>query len=160
MSLSKVVGENGRAGVNVLGAVEVEIIIKIIIVIIKIMIIIPMTIKIMIIIIITYKSSSGGTRQSVRECDSPSPKHGGLYCTGDRVRSVARCWKRHRGCCWLAEELFIVLFISVRYESCETQPCSPVSDYRLEQCRAFNGNNFKIEDLPKASSTLSPFSSS
>ena len=40
MSLSKVVGENGRAGVNVLGAVEVEIIIKIIIVIIKIMIII------------------------------------------------------------------------------------------------------------------------
>ena len=91
MSLSKVVGENGRAGVNVLGAVEVEIIIKIIIVIIKIMIIIPMTIKIMIIIIITNKSSSGGTRQSVRECDSPSPKHGGLYCTGDRVRSVARC---------------------------------------------------------------------
>ena len=91
MSLSKVVGENGRAGVNVLGAVEVEIIIKIIIVIIKIMIIIPMIIKIMIIIIITNKSSSGGTRQSVRECDSPSPKHGGLYCTGDRVRSVPRC---------------------------------------------------------------------
>ena len=81
MSLSKVVGENGRAGVNVLGAVEVEIIIKIIIVIIKIMII----------IIVTNKSSSGGTRQSVRECDSPSPKHGGLYCTGDRVRSVVRC---------------------------------------------------------------------
>ena len=60
----------------------------------------------------------------------------------------------------VAEDLFIDLIILNRYESCETQPCSPVSDYRLEQCRAFNGNNFKIEDLPKASSTLSPFSSS
>ena len=59
----------------------------------------------------------------------------------------------------VAEELFIDLIVSVRYESCETQPCSPVSDYRLEQCRAFNGNNFKIEDLPKASSSSSLFSS-
>ena len=89
--MPKVVGESGRAGVNVLGAVEVEIIIIIIILIIKIMIIIIVTNKIMVIIIVTNKSSSGGTRQSVRECDSPSPKHGGLYCTGDRVRSVARC---------------------------------------------------------------------
>ena len=60
----------------------------------------------------------------------------------------------------VTEDPFIDLIISVRYESCETQPCSPVSDYRLEQCRAFNGNNFKIEDLPKASSSSFPFSSS
>ena len=44
----------------------------------------------------------------------------------------------------------MVIVINTRYESCETQPCNPVSDYRLEQCRAFNGNNFKIEDLPQA----------
>ena len=55
--------------------------------------------------------------------------------------------------------MLLMLIIPVRYESCETQPCSPVSDYRLEQCRAFNGNNFKIEDLPKASSSSSLFSS-
>ena len=36
-----------------------------------------------------------------------------------------------------------------RYESCETALCSPASDYRLEQCRGFNGNNFKIEGLPE-----------
>ena len=43
-----------------------------------------------------------------------------------------------------------IIATSTRYESCETQPCKPVSDYRLEQGRAFNGNNFKIEDLPQA----------
>ena len=49
--------------------------------------------------------------------------------------------------------IFAIIFIfatTSRYESCETQPCKPVSDFRLEQCRAFNGNNFKIEDLPQS----------
>ena len=66
------------------------------------------------------RTCGGGIRRSVRECDNPTPANGGLYCTGDRLR----------------------------YESCQTKDCHSDSDFRLEQCKAYNGNNFKIEDLP------------
>ena len=66
------------------------------------------------------RTCGGGVRKSVRECDNPTPLNGGLYCTGDRLR----------------------------YESCHTQDCHQASDLRLEQCRAYNGNNFNIDDLP------------
>ena len=66
------------------------------------------------------RTCGGGIRKSVRECDNPTPANGGLYCTGDRLR----------------------------YESCQTDDCHHASDLRLEQCRAYDGNNFKIDDLP------------
>jgi hypothetical protein len=75
------------------------------------------------------RSCGGGIRRSYRNCDSPTPFSGGLYCTGDRVR----------------------------YESCNTLDCAdnddddsgPVEDFRLQQCRVFDGNNFDIEGVPK-----------
>ena len=66
------------------------------------------------------RTCGGGIRKSVRECDNPTPLNGGLYCTGDRLR----------------------------YESCHTKDCHQASDLRLEQCKAYNANNFKIDDLP------------
>ena len=66
------------------------------------------------------RTCGGGVRKSVRECDNPTPANGGLYCTGDRIR----------------------------YESCHTNDCQHHSDLRLEQCRAYNGNNLNIQDLP------------
>ena len=36
----------------------------------------------------------------------------------------------------------------LKYESCQTEDCHHALDIRLEQCRAFDGNNFKIDDLP------------
>ena len=66
------------------------------------------------------RTCGGGIRKSVRECDNPTPANGGLYCTGDRLR----------------------------YESCQTEDCHHASDFRLGQCKAFDGNNFKMDDLP------------
>ena len=37
----------------------------------------------------------------------------------------------------------------MRYQSCNTTPCPPgATDYRLEQCQAYNGVNHNISDLP------------
>ena len=66
------------------------------------------------------RTCGGGIRKSVRDCDTPTPTNGGLYCTGDRLR----------------------------YKSCKTEDCHNAADFRLEQCKAYNGNNFKIADLP------------
>ena len=51
------------------------------------------------------------------------------------------------------------MFLS-RYESCQIEACPPSSDYRLEQCRTFNGNNFNIEDLPKSVKWVPKYSGS
>ncbi|XP_045114933.1 A disintegrin and metalloproteinase with thrombospondin motifs 9-like [Portunus trituberculatus] len=63
-----------------------------------------------------------GVRSSTRRCDSPAPKYGGNYCTGERVK----------------------------YESCIGQPC-PVGaiDFRTQQCHAFNNKNFGLTDIPE-----------
>ena len=66
------------------------------------------------------RSCGGGIRRSVRECDNPAPSGGGLYCTGDRLR----------------------------YQSCNTGQCHQPSDFRQEQCEAFNGRVHNITDLP------------
>ena len=66
------------------------------------------------------RSCGGGIRRSVRECDNPAPSGGGLYCTGDRRR----------------------------YQSCNTGQCPQPSDFRQEQCEAFNGRVHNITDLP------------
>ena len=68
------------------------------------------------------RSCGGGIRRSERACDSPPPVGGGLFCIGPRVR----------------------------YDSCHTWECPPESDdFRLDQCRVFDGNNFDIEGVPK-----------
>ena len=67
------------------------------------------------------RSCGGGIRRSVRECDRPAPRGGGLYCTGDRVR----------------------------YQSCSTAQCPQGgADFRQQQCQAFNGLQHNITDLP------------
>ena len=66
------------------------------------------------------RTCGGGIRRSVRECDSPPPSDGGLYCTGDRVR----------------------------YQSCSTQSCPRGEDFRDQQCQAYNGVRHNISDLP------------
>ena len=68
------------------------------------------------------RSCGGGIRRSYRLCDSPAPSAGGLFCLGDRVR----------------------------YESCNTVDCADKGgeDFRLEQCKVFDGNNFGINDVP------------
>ena len=66
------------------------------------------------------RTCGGGIRRSMRECDNPTPANGGLYCLGDRLR----------------------------YESCNTKDCHKAVDFRLEQCKVFDGNNFQIADLP------------
>ena len=68
------------------------------------------------------RNCGGGIRQSRRNCSDPKPDGGGLYCIGSRVR----------------------------YESCNTWECPRGSqDPRLHQCQKFNGNNFKINGIPK-----------
>ena len=62
------------------------------------------------------QSCGGGIREAHRDCDNPVPSGSGLYCIGDRVK----------------------------YESCNTWKCLSSSDSRLEQCEAFNGNNFNM----------------
>ena len=66
------------------------------------------------------RTCGGGVRRSVRECSSPPPSEGGLYCTGDRLR----------------------------YQSCATQSCPQGEDFRDQQCRAYNGLSHNITDLP------------
>ena len=58
----------------------------------------------------------------MRECDNPVPDGGGLYCTGDRLR----------------------------YQSCNTNKCPQQSDFRQEQCEAFNAKVHNITDLPSS----------
>ena len=68
------------------------------------------------------RSCGGGIRSSTRECDNPPPSHGGLYCTGDRVR----------------------------YQSCNTDKCPPgTTDFRQEQCQEYNKVKHNITDLPQ-----------
>ncbi len=87
------------------------------------------------------RTCGGGIRQSVRECGSPTPANGGLYCRGERLR----------------------------YDSCNTWDCpaprggdsgggvgdrsgkhdkATFFDFRQEQCAVFDGNNFNIEGVP------------
>lgn len=68
------------------------------------------------------RTCGGGIQKSIRHCTNPSPKNGGHYCVGHRVR----------------------------YESCNTEDCSlDAKDFRLEQCEQFNGNDLGIEGVPK-----------
>lgn len=48
------------------------------------------------------RTCGGGVQKKSRECNNPSPQHGGNYCTGDRVR----------------------------YRSCNTQECPRPTDFR------------------------------
>ncbi|XP_078339581.1 A disintegrin and metalloproteinase with thrombospondin motifs 9-like isoform X1 [Crassostrea virginica] len=66
------------------------------------------------------RTCGGGVRMAIRKCNSPEPKHGGLFCTGRRTR----------------------------YKSCNTKPCDPgTKDYREIQCSYFD-NNLKLQGLP------------
>ncbi|KAF4533401.1 hypothetical protein B566_EDAN003695, partial [Ephemera danica] len=57
------------------------------------------------------RTCGGGIRQARRECNNPSPEHGGHYCLGERVK----------------------------YESCQTQDCPYGSrDFREMQCAKYN----------------------
>ncbi|KAG0723457.1 A disintegrin and metalloproteinase with thrombospondin motifs 20 [Chionoecetes opilio] len=63
-----------------------------------------------------------GVRSSTRRCDSPLPRYGGNYCTGERVR----------------------------YESCIGKPCpAGTLDFRTKQCHSFNNKNFGLTDIPE-----------
>ncbi|XP_065066559.1 A disintegrin and metalloproteinase with thrombospondin motifs 9-like [Rhopilema esculentum] len=69
------------------------------------------------------RTCGGGVMSSERECNSPSPAHGGSYCTG--VRRI--------------------------YRSCNPQPCPPNSkSFRSLQCAKFNGKPLKINGIPKS----------
>ncbi|CAG0917323.1 unnamed protein product [Notodromas monacha] len=71
------------------------------------------------------RNCGGGIKRSIRQCDSPTPKHGGKYCVGRRVR----------------------------YQSCATEDCPDGTvnddDFRAKQCADFNDSNFNIQGLPK-----------
>lgn len=68
------------------------------------------------------RTCGGGIKKKYRECDNPSPKNGGNYCIGDRVK----------------------------YRSCATNECPHGSpDFRQEQCSQFNNNNLKIQGLAR-----------
>lgn len=67
------------------------------------------------------RTCGGGIRSSRRYCDSPPPANGGPFCTGSKIR----------------------------YESCNTQPCSPDAvDFREIQCAEFNGDSKGLQGLP------------
>ncbi|TRY74484.1 hypothetical protein TCAL_01321, partial [Tigriopus californicus] len=68
------------------------------------------------------RTCGGGIKKSIRQCTNPSPKNGGSYCVGMRVK----------------------------YVSCNTMDCPrDTKDFRLEQCEQFNGRNLNIEGVPK-----------
>lgn len=54
-----------------------------------------------------------------RECDYPPPLNGGKYCVGSRIR----------------------------YASCNTHNCQHTHDFREEQCRSLDNNNFNIPGI-------------
>lgn len=62
------------------------------------------------------RSCGGGIRKGIRHCSNPAPRHGGRFCVGERVR----------------------------YESCRSEPCPGVDNFRDHQCAKHNGNNFNI----------------
>ncbi|XP_066980603.1 A disintegrin and metalloproteinase with thrombospondin motifs 9 isoform X2 [Macrobrachium rosenbergii] len=62
-----------------------------------------------------------GVRRSERLCNTPAPKYGGRYCTGERVK----------------------------YESCKLRACSTGSiDFRTQQCQVYNNKTFGLPDIP------------
>ncbi|KAL5016574.1 hypothetical protein ScPMuIL_006163 [Solemya velum] len=62
------------------------------------------------------RTCGGGVETSSRECDKPTPKDGGQYCTGKRRR----------------------------YRSCNINPCPENSeDFRISQCNQFNKIAFR-----------------
>lgn len=63
------------------------------------------------------RTCGGGVTSTKRECNSPTPVNGGMYCLGERIR----------------------------YKSCNTEACPPGEpDFRTQQCSSFNSNNFNI----------------
>lgn len=64
----------------------------------------------------------GGVQSSTRSCDYPSPSNGGKYCIGTRIK----------------------------YRSCYIQDCPEGHlDFREEQCRELDNNNFEIPSVEK-----------
>ncbi|XP_039628815.1 A disintegrin and metalloproteinase with thrombospondin motifs 9 isoform X1 [Polypterus senegalus] len=68
------------------------------------------------------RTCGGGIKIAVRECNRPMPKNGGKYCVGRRMK----------------------------FRSCNTEPCAKQKqDFREEQCAAFNGRRFSINNIPE-----------
>ncbi|XP_039254069.2 A disintegrin and metalloproteinase with thrombospondin motifs 4-like [Styela clava] len=66
------------------------------------------------------RSCGGGVQMSSRECNNPAPENGGKYCIGARLR-----------------------FRSCNTDGCpESRSSSGPSDFRSEQCAAYNGQTF------------------
>lgn len=69
---------------------------------------------------------------STRECNSPAPENGGKYCTGARLR----------------------------FRSCNTDMCplknraAGPTDFRSEQCAAFNGQSFPLLGIKTVSTWI------
>ncbi|KAL1396497.1 hypothetical protein pipiens_000275, partial [Culex pipiens pipiens] len=62
------------------------------------------------------RSCGAGVARQTRECDHPSPAHGGLFCTGERAR----------------------------YKTCNTQPCPPeMASFRAQQCSEHDNQTIK-----------------
>uniref|UniRef100_A0A1Q3G327 Putative disintegrin metalloproteinases with thrombospondin repeat n=1 Tax=Culex tarsalis TaxID=7177 RepID=A0A1Q3G327_CULTA len=62
------------------------------------------------------RSCGAGVARQTRECDHPSPAHGGLFCTGERAR----------------------------YKTCNTQPCPPeLPSFRAQQCSEHDNQTIK-----------------
>uniref|UniRef100_A0A7N6B2E3 ADAM metallopeptidase with thrombospondin type 1 motif, 9 n=1 Tax=Anabas testudineus TaxID=64144 RepID=A0A7N6B2E3_ANATE len=67
------------------------------------------------------RTCGGGIKIAVRECNRPTPRNGGMYCVGRRMK----------------------------FRSCNSEPCSKQKkDFREEQCAAFDGRHFNINGLP------------
>lgn len=75
-----------------------------------------------------------------RDCNNPTPKNGGKYCVGQRIR----------------------------YESCSVHDCPPNEvDFREQQCSAKNGNTYDVQGIstnvkyvPKHASNIDTFQTS
>lgn len=66
------------------------------------------------------RTCGGGITSTKRECNHPTPKNGGKYCVGQRIR----------------------------YESCNVENCPPDEvDFREQQCSSKDGNTFDVQGI-------------
>ena len=74
------------------------------------------------------RSCGGGIQKSSRQCNNPTPEHGGRYCIGSRLQ----------------------------FRSCNVDPCPRIAgrepvDFRSEQCATYNGQRFPLLGVRVAS---------